>query len=82
MQTCLTIVPQDHGQVVLHLGANVDEDCRCVGRTETKAQLLSGQISHRAQDSRAAFLHCRRRAALGHEVVPHQGPTLKIPSDI
>ncbi len=73
MRACLTIVPQHHGQVVLCLGANVDEDCRCVGRTETKAQLLTGQITHRAQDS---------RAALGHEVVPHQRPALKIPSNI
>lgn len=44
----LTILPQHHGQVVLRLGANVDEDGRRVGRTETKAQLLMGQITHSA----------------------------------
>lgn len=40
----LTVLPQNNGQVVVHLGTDVHQDGRRAGRAEAEGHLLFGQV--------------------------------------
>lgn len=80
----LTVVPQDNGQVVVRLGADVHQDGRRAGRAEAESHLLFGQVD---LVWRQAVVHdpgvpAGSRHRFGQEVVLDKCPRLEETPDV
>lgn len=79
-----TIVPEDHCQVVLSPGADVDQDAGSAGGAKAKHQLLLGHVGLNGNPDLWQGLSILRRRGftLQHKVVSHQSPRLKVSAHI